>query len=127
MPIPRAVARFNRRVTNPLARLIAGWVPPFAIVVNRGRVSRRRYETPVAAFRSRGGFVMALTYGADADWVRNVLAAGGCLMQRAGHSHTLVDPRIVTGTDGMRLVPAVVRLGLRVLRANEFLQLTRPG
>jgi deazaflavin-dependent oxidoreductase (nitroreductase family) len=125
MPIPRAVARFNRCVTNPLARLVAGWLPPFAVVIHRGRVSGHEHRTPVMAFGYGDGVAIALTYGAGADWVRNVLAADGCAVRRMGRLERMVHPRIVTGADGMRRVPAVVRMPLRILRASEFLQLSR--
>jgi deazaflavin-dependent oxidoreductase (nitroreductase family) len=54
------------------------------MVVHRGRRSGRRYRTPVLAFRVDDGYVVALFYGADRDWVRNVLAAGGCTLSGAG-------------------------------------------
>src|SRR6266542_2693201 len=92
MPIPRFVGRFNKYVTNPLARLVAGWLPPFAVVVHRGRVSGRVYRTPVAAFRSRDGLVVALTYGAGADWVRNVLKDEGCTVRMLGRVREATGP-----------------------------------
>ena len=78
MPLPRGVARFNRRATNRVTRRIAGWIPGFAIVLHTGRRSGRTYRTPVNAFRGGDGYRIALTYGADSDWVRNVMDAGGC-------------------------------------------------
>ena len=32
MQFPQGLARFNRHVTNPVQRMWAGWLPPFAIV-----------------------------------------------------------------------------------------------
>ena len=78
MALPKAVRRFNRAVTNRVLGLVAPWLPPFAVVVHRGRNSGREYRTPIWAFHREGRFVVALTYGSDTDWVRNVLAAGGC-------------------------------------------------
>jgi hypothetical protein len=94
MPIPRFVARFNRFVTNPLARLISGWLPPFAIVAHRGRVSGRTYHTPVWAFRTKDGLAIALTYGSESDWAKNVLLAGSCDLRRAGRPIHLREPRL---------------------------------
>jgi deazaflavin-dependent oxidoreductase (nitroreductase family) len=122
VPIPKAVARFNRHVTNPIARLVASWLPPFAVVVHRGRVSGRVYRTPVWAFRTSDWYVVALTYGADSDWVRNVLKTGAVTLRRAGRTVRLARPRIVAGTEGLKLVPAIIRVPLRLLRATEFLQ-----
>jgi hypothetical protein len=42
------------------------------------------HHTLVKPFRSPDGFVIALTYGPDRDWVRNVLAAGGCTIEWRG-------------------------------------------
>src|SRR6266542_2523245 len=95
MPIPRVVARFNRYVTNPLARLVAGWLPPFAVVLHLGRRSGYEHRTPVWAFPKDDGFVVALTYGAESDWVLNVVKAGGCRLLRAGKLVRMVNPRVV--------------------------------
>src|SRR5439155_5642221 len=77
MPLPRAVARFNRSVTNVLTRRFAATLPGFAVVEHRGRRSGRPYRTPVNAFRRGDGYLFALTYGPGSDWVRKVLASGG--------------------------------------------------
>jgi deazaflavin-dependent oxidoreductase (nitroreductase family) len=122
MPIPAAVARFNRRVTNPLMRQIVGRLPGFAIVVHRGRSSGRLYRTPVNAFARPGGYVVALTYGPRADWVRNVLAAGGGLLVTRGRRVRVTNPRLVRDP-ARRLVPPPVRPILRLLGVDYFLQL----
>jgi hypothetical protein len=38
-----------------------------------GRTSGRPYETPVEAFATDDGFLVALPYGPDTDWLKNVL------------------------------------------------------
>ncbi|HEY7068268.1 MAG TPA: nitroreductase family deazaflavin-dependent oxidoreductase [Chloroflexota bacterium] len=124
MPLPRALARFNRRVTNRFFMRRPAWLRPpgFAVVVHRGRVSGREYRTPISAFRRRGGYVVALTYGPRAEWVRNVLAAGGCGLERHGRRLRLTNPRVVRDP-ARRLVPLPVRLVLRLLSADHFLLL----
>jgi deazaflavin-dependent oxidoreductase (nitroreductase family) len=124
MPIPKAVARFNRYVTNPLARLVAGWLPPFAVVEHRGRRSGREYRTPVWSFRTGDGFVIPLTYGADSDWVHNVLASKGCRVRSRGRVMDLSAPRVVRGSRGRELVPRVLRGPLRLMAVTEFLVLS---
>jgi deazaflavin-dependent oxidoreductase (nitroreductase family) len=124
VPIPRLVARFNRHVTNPLARLVAGWLPPFGIVGHQGRLSGRPYETPVAAFRTGHEYVVALTYGSGAEWVRNVLKSGRCTLRTRGRCLALGDPTVVRGPAGMKLVPRLVRPPLRALGVTEFLRLS---
>ena len=123
MPIPKAIARFNRAVTNPVARLVAGWLPPFAIVTHRGRASGTLYRTPVFAFRTRDGLAIALTYGADTDWVENVLTAGETEVARLGVRRRYTAPRIVRGEAGMRMMPWIVRAPLRLFGVTEFLRL----
>ncbi|HZS02140.1 MAG TPA: nitroreductase family deazaflavin-dependent oxidoreductase [Chloroflexota bacterium] len=124
MPIPAAVARFNRRVTNPLTRRFAGRLPGFAVVVHRGRSSGRVYRTPVNAFARPGGYVVALTYGPRADWVRNVLAAGECLLVVRGRRVRMTNPRVVRDP-ARRGMPPLVRLVLGLLGVDDFLLLDR--
>jgi hypothetical protein len=75
------------------------------MVVHRGRTSGRRYETPVLARIHDGEVVIAMFYGADADWVRNVVAAGGGDLIRRRRTLKLSDPRI----EGFRLVATVTK------------------
>jgi deazaflavin-dependent oxidoreductase (nitroreductase family) len=46
----------------------------------------QRYETPVNVFPTDDGYVFALTYGPNTDWVRNVLAAGSCELRKRGQT-----------------------------------------
>lgn len=121
MPLPRTLARINRKVTNPVLGTFAGWLYPFAIIEHRGRKSGRVYRIPVVAFRRRGGWVFALTYGASADWVQNVLAAGHARLKSGGTWHELTAPRLVTGAQSQRMVPLVVRPILALIDATECL------
>ena len=124
MPLPKALARFNRRVTNRVLGRFAGRIPGFAIVTHTGRRSGRTYRTPVNLFRSGDTYVIALTYGADAQWVRNVEAAGGCQIETRGARIRLVEPRIVH--DRRRApVPAPVRLPLAAIDVSDFMLLRR--
>jgi deazaflavin-dependent oxidoreductase (nitroreductase family) len=118
MPIPRAIAVFNRDWTNRLVRTFAGTLPPFGVILHHGRRTGRAYETPIMIFRARGGFVVALTYGASAEWVRNVVSAGECDAIVRGKHLRLTNPRRIRGDEGIGLMPAVVRpmLGLMAVR-----------
>jgi deazaflavin-dependent oxidoreductase (nitroreductase family) len=117
------LARINRRGPNQVIRSFAGRVAPMAVVEHRGRRSGRRYRTPVLAFRLDDGYVIALFYGADRDWVRNVLAAGGCTLQRAGRQVEATRPERFPVGAGAALVPAPVRLVLPMLRVTALLRL----
>ena len=123
MPIPKSVARFNRFVTNPLARLVAGWAPGFAIIRHRGRTSGKAYSTPVNIFKIGNGFVIALTYGSNVDWLKNVLAAGGCTIRYRNREVDLVEPVSISTAEGMEMMPAPVQAILRATKVTEFVRL----
>src|SRR5690348_16112105 len=89
--LPPWLARFNRHATNRLTSVFAGRAPGFGIVIHTGRRSGRVYRTPVNAFRDGDDDLIALTYGAQADWVRNVLAAGGCTLVTRGRAVRLTN------------------------------------
>jgi deazaflavin-dependent oxidoreductase (nitroreductase family) len=125
MPISKRIARFNNRVTNRVARHIASWMPGFAIVSHVGRRSGRRYRTPVNVFRDGDRYLFALTYGSDSDWVRNVLAAGGCEIETRRKTVELRDPKRFTDP-ARQLIPIPARWILRLLDVNEFVTL-RPA
>jgi deazaflavin-dependent oxidoreductase (nitroreductase family) len=124
MPLPRALARFNRRVSNKLLGPLAYLTPPFALVVHVGRSTGREYRTPVWAFRTDDGFAIALTYGgAPTEWVKNVVVGGGATLITRGAKHELAHPRIVHGNEGLREMPSPIRPALHVLRVDDFLLL----
>jgi deazaflavin-dependent oxidoreductase (nitroreductase family) len=113
----------NRGGLNRVTRRIAPWAPGFGVVVHKGRRSGRTYETPVNVFPTASGVRIALTYGADSDWVRNVIAAGGCELRTRGRTLTLTAPKVVRdpARSGTR---AFERRVLDALRVEDFLDLT---
>lgn len=123
MPFPQRLARLNRHLANPVARTFAGRVPPLAIVGHTGRRSGRAYRVPVMAFAADGGYLIALTYGPDADWVRNVLARGACTLERGGRTVALADARLVGPAEALPRLPAPLRPVLRLLQVSAFLRL----
>lgn len=123
MALPPGLARFNRRVTNRVTGPLAGWLPGFAVVIHRGRRSGRMYRTPVNAFRDGNDYIIALTYGAETDWARNVRAAGGCQLMTRGDTVSLTNPRVVTDIS-WRWAPVPVRLVLKLVGATEYMRLT---
>ena len=125
MAFRKRLARVNRRVTNRITGPVARWLPGFGVIVHTGRKSNRRYRTPVNVFAAPGGYVVALTYGADSDWVRNVLAAGGCELESRGRTQHLTAPRIFHD-ESRRQVPPAVRPILRAAGVADFMAL-HPG
>ena len=117
-PLRRPVTR----LFNPISRRVAGFLPWFGILAHVGRRSGTTYHTPINVFRRGGDWVFVLTYGSDVDWVRNVLAAGGCGLRTRGRDHRLVDPRLVTDP-ALPGMPLPVRLMGAVIGADELLVL----
>src|SRR5829696_9167507 len=122
VPLPKRLARFNRVITNRLAFPVARRVPGFAVVLHTGRRSGCSYRTPVNAFRAPDGYVIALTYGADSDWPKNVLAAGGCILLTRGTAVPLTGPDLVH-TQRHPSIPAPVQVALRLIGVRDYLEL----
>jgi len=122
----RRMARFNRAVTNKISAHLAGVLPGMGIVIHVGRRTRTVYRTPVNVFRTKDGFRFALTYGRDAEWVRNALAHGAVRLITRRREYELTDPEIVTDPHRQH-VPAIARALMRVMRVSEFLDFTRAG
>ena len=113
---------FTLRIVNPLTRHVAPHLPFFCIATYRGRTTGRVYHTPLNVFRRGSQFVFALTYGEDVQWVRNVLAAGGCDIRTRGRNLHLVNPRIERDL-AARPVPVLIRPFLRLMAVDRFLWL----
>ena len=125
MPVPASMTRVNRRIINPVTSTFAGRLPPFTMLDHVGRKSRTHYRTPIMAFPSGNEFIIALTYGPETDWVRNVIAAGGCTIEYRRNRIELVEPELVQCDPGTLPFPWLVRKLLGVMHVITFLTLTR--
>src|SRR3954452_20975620 len=101
-------------------------MPRLAVVSHVGRRSGRTYRAPVNLFRRGDDYVIALTYGAGSQWVRNVLAAGGADVETRGRHLPLVDPKLVRDP-ARSFVPELVLIPLRLANVDEFMLLKRAG
>jgi deazaflavin-dependent oxidoreductase (nitroreductase family) len=117
----RWVAAFNKAVTNRITNRFAGRLPGFALLSHTGRRSGRIYRTPVNVFRTSNGFLMALTYSREAEWVKNVLAAGGAQLETRGARYKLQDPMVVHDPARQNF-PPIVRSILWLIGAADFMQ-----
>jgi deazaflavin-dependent oxidoreductase (nitroreductase family) len=129
MVLPRWLATLNRRGTNRIAGSLATRTPGFGVIVHRGRRSGRTFRTPVNVFQAAEGYLVALTYGVESDWVKNVMAAGGCELESRGRREQLDSPRIVHD-QSRRDVPFAIRPILGLIGVSDFLALrigTSPG
>jgi deazaflavin-dependent oxidoreductase (nitroreductase family) len=123
MPAPRWLARVNLHVTNRILGPLAGRMPGMGIVVHVGRKTQLVHRTPVIVFPQGNHFVIALTYGRESEWVRNVLAQGGCELETRRQTLRLTSPYLYYD-EKRRAVPGFVRLMLGLLNVSDFLELT---
>jgi len=126
MPAPHWLARFNRVATNHVTSPLAPHLPGFGVVIHTGRKSGKTYRTPVNVFQKPGTFVFALTYGRDSQWVRNVLAEGGCKLETRGRTWQLTEPHLVHDPQHHN-VPTPVGVILRLLKVDDFLEMRVEG
>jgi deazaflavin-dependent oxidoreductase (nitroreductase family) len=125
-PVLDAVRRMNRSVTNPRVMRTAGSAGEQTSVIHHvGRKSGRAYATPVDVIPTRTGFLIALPYGTQADWLRNVLAAGSAAVVTNGERLEVDTPTIVATADVADLIPARTLRTLRLFGVDECLHLER--
>ncbi|HUZ51061.1 MAG TPA: nitroreductase family deazaflavin-dependent oxidoreductase [Streptosporangiaceae bacterium] len=90
-----------------------------------GRRSGRTYTTPVSARRSGDLVLIALTFGNQSDWVRNVRAAGGGSIRIEGADLEVIQPQFMSLVDAWPLVQAAFspreRAGFRVLGIRQVM------
>lgn len=125
MPFPRTLARLNRVSFNPVIVRVSGKVGPLAIMIHRGRTSGNEHRTPILAFSTGDGFVIALIYGRNTDWERNVLSAGGGDLVYRNTRYSLVAPKIVGSDKANPAIPLPVGVVLRLINVDSFLTLDR--
>ena len=94
--IMQPMRRFLNETVNPEALKRAGKAGEETAVIHHvGRRSGTEYSTPIGAKPADGGFVVALPYGSDAHWVRNVVEAGSAVLELDGETHVVHDPEVV--------------------------------
>jgi deazaflavin-dependent oxidoreductase (nitroreductase family) len=119
----RWLAKINIAFTNRITSLFAGWLPGFGILKHVGRKSGKVYRTPVNVFRPRNRFIIGLTYSSKSEWVKNVIAAGRCELKTRGKLYRLSAPKVVRDPT-RRQFPIPVRVVLRIVGADEYMELT---
>lgn len=120
MVLPRWLARANRKVTNRVLGRIPERISPFVTLHHVGRSSGRAYAVPLAGFMIPGGVLLTPTYGPEADWVRNILAAVEFSLERRGQTYTFGDARLVGRSEAWPHLPGFVRLAMRILGVHSF-------
>jgi deazaflavin-dependent oxidoreductase (nitroreductase family) len=124
-PVLNAVRRAGRAM-RPLALKSGGTPGANASVVRHlGRKSGRPYETPVNAVATDDGFVIALPYGRNTDWLKNVLASGSATILDEGNTYEVERPEIVPLSVAEPLFPPKDQRTHRRFRVDDYLLLRR--
>ncbi len=115
------------KASNPVMRELAGrrWFPAWAQLRHRGRKSGKEYVIPVAVMVRPDSFVIGLPWGPQTNWVRNVMAAGGCTIHWKGADYDVTDPELVDKSVALQAANGFQRGVLQRVTFPGFLQLKR--
>ena len=126
MKLSRGLARFNKRFTNRIQGVYAWLVPPWAVVLRRGRRSGNYYRTPLLAFRRDRTIVIALLYGTESDWLRNLRSGGGHIVRR-GRAFAVRPPDVVDTAEAGQVLERLSRPAREYCRLAEHLAILELG
>jgi deazaflavin-dependent oxidoreductase (nitroreductase family) len=125
--IVKIVMRPMTKMLNPLIVKLAGrrHFHMAAQIRHTGRRSGRTYTTPVSARRSGDMVVIALTFGNQSDWSRNVRSAGGGTLRIEGEDYHVTQPQVMSRQEAKPLVQAAFsrmnRAGFRMLGIKQVM------
>jgi len=126
--LPDRIRIFNKHVTNRVLRWFTRFShSPFAIIRHVGRRSGKPYETVIWVWQMREGFVIALTYGPEVDWYRNMQAAGGGTVFWHRRFYTVGKPEPIDAETALLAFPALFRLIFRTFGKQEKFVLMKPS
>jgi deazaflavin-dependent oxidoreductase (nitroreductase family) len=118
------IRAFNKRFLNPLILKFAGFSRnSFAVIRHVGRRSGKSYETPIIVKQVGDQFVIALTYGPEVDWYRNIQAAGHCTLLWQGRVYNLEKPEPIAVQAGLQAFPPPQNLILRLVGIQHFVSM----
>jgi deazaflavin-dependent oxidoreductase (nitroreductase family) len=125
-PLVLNAVRRSSRAMKPLVLKTAGSPgAPASVIRHTGRVSGRQYVTPVQAAVTDDGFVIALPYGSNTDWLKNVLASGSATILHDGGEHLVGEPEIVPTADVQRHFSPSDQRAHRWFAVDQTLRLRR--
>ena len=123
-----AVRKMNRAVFNPKQMETAGTPGAYASIIKHvGRTSGTEYQTPVGVVATDEGFVIALPYGDQADWLKNVLAAGRATIVHEGETFEVDEPGVVPIEEAAEWFSEKDRKAHEVFNVEQVLRVRRPA
>lgn len=119
------IRTFNKHVTN---RILRGFAHssrgPFAVIRHVGRRSGKPYETTIMVWPMGRDFVIALTYGPEVDWYRNLLASGQGTLLWHGRRYAIGRPEALDAAAALSAFPLFIRFILGRLATHQFVYVT---
>ncbi len=135
-PAPVAPARLVRIVIRPMTKVLNPVIVRLAgrrhfamaaQIQHVGRRSGKVYVTPVTAHVHGDVILIALTFGNQSHWTRNVRAADGCTIRINGRTYLATSPQFLSREQAGPLLKAAFspmqRAGTRMLGVRQFLRL----
>jgi deazaflavin-dependent oxidoreductase (nitroreductase family) len=96
---------------------------PFSVVYHVGRQSGRTYRTPVLASYVEDKIIIPLSYGENVDWLRNILAHGGCEIIYKDRKMGATNPKVIGSMDAFVILPEKRRRLFERFETEKFLLL----
>ncbi len=125
-PLVLNAVRRAGRATKPLVLKSAGGPgAPTSVIRHVGRKSGRSYDTPVEAATTDDGFAIALPYGLNTDWLKNVIAAGSATIVHDGNTYEVDHPEVVPIADTNHYFRESAQRAHRRFNVEESLRLRR--
>lgn len=109
---------------GPIANRAAGHrgFPLWGRLEHQGRRSGRLFSVPLAPRRTADGFVVALPFGPDVEWVRNTFASGTATMIWKGHRHPLRSPELIDLETASGAFPGLLKRIVRTAGIEHFIR-----
>ena len=126
--LPNRIRFFNKYVTNRLLRVFVKLsLGPFALIRHVGRRSGKPYETVIWVWPRNDGFVIALTYGSEVDWYRNMRAAGGGTLVWHKRVYAVGKPEPIDAKTALPAFPVAFRPLFRWAGMQDFVFMRTSG
>lgn len=116
----------SKRFMNPAQLRTAGTPGAYASIIRaKGRRTGALHATPVGVVADGDDFLIALPYGSNAQWLRNVLAAGEAELVTEGRTYRVDRPERIPIRDVAARFSATDQRLFRLLATTDALRLCR--
>ncbi|MGD8605263.1 MAG: hypothetical protein PVF49_11900 [Anaerolineales bacterium] len=115
---------FNKKILNHIMlKLSETGRGPYTAIHHIGRCSGRTYRTPVFAYYDGNAIIIPLPYGDQVDWLRNILAQGGCEMIGDKSRITAASPQLLDQAAALAVLPTMRGKIFQLFSIEQFLSL----